>query len=361
LFLLLAHQPTVSGGLCGLGTYVGNPNGNDPKAMAQFESQFDNFTHYMGMAPTFMNSFVDFTQNWTGWVSNAQWSSWSWSLSSRSKNIIPVIGVPMLPGYWTAGYEEDMLNEIVKGTYDDVFKGIIQAYANQSYTTIHARIGWEADGNWYTWSWNGNISSGYIYPLWVKAWRHIATVLHSIPGVKVYTTWNPAAINWVPFPLELVYPGDDVVDVIGLDLYSPLYPEDLYDWALNNGKMDANISVWAANPINRIHFWDYPNANQWSHNSTGGWGMLAHLALAEQHKKPIAFCESGVGVSPSYPNNGIRDDGVFPTYLAKAISASGLECLYINIWDVNVGDGLWQFTDGTKPAAAAAWKAAFGA
>jgi hypothetical protein len=42
------------------------------------------------------------------------------------------------------------------------------------------------------------------------------------------------------------------------------------------------------------------------------------------------------------------------------VDAANLDFLYINIWDVNVGDGGWCFSDGSKPAAAAAWKAAFG-
>lgn len=104
-----------------------------------------------------------------------------------------------------------------------------------------------------------------------------------------------------------------------------------------------------------------------------------HLQFAKERNKPIAFCESGVGLGPSNPNQGIADDGDFPTYnfllflflfvlsieyccryLKKQVEGSGLELIYINIWDVNVGDGLWKFSDGSKPKAAAAWKAAFG-
>ncbi len=89
--------------------------------------------------------------------------------------------------------------------------------------------------------------------------------------------------------------------------------------------------------------------------------MLSHLYFAKARGKPIALCETGVGVSPSYPYQGIADDGDFPLYLHSQIYASGVDCLYANIWDVNVGDGLWEFSDGSKPAAAASWKAAFGA
>jgi len=344
----------------GLGTYVGNPNGNSKLDMTEFENHFDSFSKAMGTKPTFMNTFVDYSSGWDSWVPNAQWGAWSWSLSNRSKNLIPVIGLPMLPSsYYNT--EDVGMNEVIKGAHDAVFTGIVKAFVAQNYTHLYFRIGWEANGNWYSWNWNAKNSSGDpILPQYLAAWRRIANLVHSVQGAKIYTVWNPTVAQWSAFDISTAYPGDDVVDVIGLDIYSTVWPGSLYDWQYNNGTMAKNVAEWSKSSVNREHYWTYPGANQWAPTSMQGWGMLSHLQFAKLHKKPISFPESGVGVGPSYPDNGIMDDGDFPVYLRKQIDAAGLECLYINIWDVNVGDGLWRFSDGNKPAAAAAWRTAFG-
>jgi len=361
-YLLVFLVPfIVSSASIPLGCYVGNPNGNDPAAMANFEAHFKNFSRAMGETPTHMNTFVDFSQDWSLWVKNAQWSAWSWSLSSLSKNLIPVVGIPMMPGSMYDHCEE-ALNEVIAGKYDDVFKGIVQAYKDQGYTHIHARIGWEANGNWYAWNWNGkNSTGGSIVPQWIAAFRRIATNLRSVSGMQVTINWNPCTANWSPFDITLAYPGDSVVDIIALDIYSTVWPGSLYDWAKDNGTVDANVEEFVKSAVNREHVWDYPAANQWDKQSLGGWGMVMHLRFAKEHNKPIALCETGVGVNPSNPQNGIPDDGDFPKYLRARIDASGVQTAYINIWDVNLGDGHWQFSDGSKPQAAMAWKTAFGA
>lgn len=53
----------------------------------------------------------------------------------------------------------------------------------------------------------------------------------------------------------------------------------------------------------------------------------------------IAICESGVGVSPTYPNNGLVDDPYFPLYLRSRLDWSNLTVEFIMIWDTQVGDG----------------------
>lgn len=347
-----------------LGVYCSNPNGNDQQAMEYFEKSFDRFTAVMGVRPSYMNAFIDYSKGWDTWVQNAEWTSWSWTKSNRSANLIPVIGVPMLPSsyYNTEGAG---LDEVISGKHDDVFVGIVKAFG-QNFHTLHLRIGWEMNGNWYAWNFNGkNSTGGSILPQWIAAWRHIATVMRGAtpPGGKVYTTWNPTIANWAPFDVSSGYPGDDVVDVIALDAYSTVWPGALWDWEFNNGTVDPSLAAWSKKDVNREHYWNYPGANQWEPTSLGGWGMVAHLQFAKQHSKPIAFCESGVGVNPSYPNNGLVDDGDFPRYLKAKVDSSGVTLIYINIWDVNEGDGGWCFSDPAcnKPKTAAAWKAAFGA
>lgn len=59
------------------------------------------------------------------------------------------------------------LDEVISGQHDDVFIGILKAFASNNYTTLHLRIGWEPNGNWYSWSWNGKNSSGTLFTLFL--------------------------------------------------------------------------------------------------------------------------------------------------------------------------------------------------
>lgn len=117
-----------------------------------------------------------------------------------------------------------------------------------------------------------------ITPQWVAAWKRIATVVRSVSNVKVYTTWNPCVSSYSPFEIvNTTYPGDEYVDVIGLDIYSVVWPGSLYDWQLNNGTIDANVSIWCQSSVNREHYWNYPGANQWVPNSLSGSVIFSHF------------------------------------------------------------------------------------
>jgi len=258
-------------------------------------------------------------------------------------------------------HNEQALLDIIGGKHDDAFSGIVQSFKKNGFIKIHERIGWEANGNWYAWNWNGkNSTGGSIVPLWVEAFRHISRSLRSVPNITVIINWNPTTANWSPIDITQAYPGDDVVDVIALDIYSTVWPGALYDWQKDDGTVDSNIDLWSQSAVNREHYWDYPAANQWEKQSLAGWGTLMHVNFAKRHNKPVAICETGVGINPSYPYNGIADDGDFPMYLHDRLVASGVQIEYINIWDANLGDGHWQFSDGSKPKASKSWKSAFG-
>jgi len=244
-------------------------------------------------------------------------------------------------------------DQIASGMYDDVWVGIISAWQNAGHKLVHARIGWEFNGSWYPWRTADTNSTKFI-----AAWRHIAQVMHSVKGIEVKTTYNPTIIAWEAKGVDALYPGDDFVDVLGVDAYSTCWPGSLWDWTDN--KLDPTMAVWLGNSANRIHYWDWPGGNQWVPYNAAGWGMVQHLAFAQKHNKSIAFCESGVGVGPSNPTQGLADDPVFPKYLRDRIDAANIFVEYIMIWDADVGDGHWKFSNGTKPATANSWKANFG-
>jgi hypothetical protein len=220
------------------------------------------------------------------------------------------------------------------------------------------------DGNFMPWYMGDDAAT---VADWVAAFQHLSKLMKA-EGTKdsanVQIVWNPADINWTNQPVTSAYPGDQYVDVIAADAYSPVYPLDLYDWSADNGSVDSSIGQWMASAINREHYWTYPSADQW--NPTGqagtGWSLLDTIALAEAHGKPIAVAETGAGGNGT--TDGPVDDPAFPAWLASELSQPGApKVAFVNIWDAQVSDGNWDFSSANadKPLEAAAWARYFGA
>ncbi len=349
------HAQTFSG----LGLYVGNPNGNDANAEAYFESQVNAFTSALGQNATTMDVFIDYTQPISTWASNASWSSWSMANSAPVKNLVPIVSVGLADqptGSPGGNYSHDgslnQMNAVAAGAYDTYFTGVVTAYRDQGFPKIYLRIGWEMDGGWEPWY--ATVDQGTVNAF-VAAFQHVATLAKQVTGITVKTVWCPANINWVQWGVEATYPGDQYVDIIGPDAYSPIYADTTLNW--ENGTFAPDATTWSANTVNREHFWDYPNFTQWSYQSSGGYGLVEGLNFAKAHKKPFALSECGAGGNGG--SSGPVDEGDFPLYLAARLSlamSQGVAIEYVTVWDVNVGDGSWNFTDGTRPAELSAWK-----
>ncbi len=354
-----SHAQTWSG----LGVYVGNPNGNDANAEAAFEANYAAFKSSMGQDAVTMDVFVDYTQSISTWVSNASWAAWSMSKSTPVKNLVPVVSVGLADsptaapgGNWNRTAALNMMNAVAAGTYDSTYTGIVNAYKSNGFTKIYLRIGWEMDGGWEPWY---ATADSTVAAAFASAFAHVATITRGVTGITVKTVWCPACINWAAASVTSTYPGDAYVDVVGPDLYSTVYPGELHDWntgaTLTNNS--TNTATWAASTINREHFWDYPADTEWVIHNTGGYGLAGAIAFCKAHNKPLGLSETGAGGNGT--TTGPKDDGDFPNYLAVRLStaiAQGVSIEFANVWDVTVSDGDWNFSNGTKPNEAAAWR-----
>jgi hypothetical protein len=237
---------------------------------------------------------------------------------------------------------------LAAGQQDSVYEGIVRTWYSQGYKNLYIRLGYDMNDSGNTW-YQGDTSAQAA--ALVKAFQHVASVMRAVPGGKVHIIWNPKAINYTEVPVSSVYPGDQYVDIMGLDIESACWPLSLVDQT--TGKVAPNISTWCQNTANREYFWNGANGLSTT------WGMQQHLNFAQAHKKPIAICQARVGVNPVYPHNGLADDGDFPVWLAKRLKDAaklGIVTEFVNIEDA----GSYSFSDGSKPLAAAAWSANFG-
>ncbi len=354
-----------------IGVYAGNPDGSDPSAEATFEARFNSFVATMGTAPATMNAFVDFTQPVADWAGNAGWTAWSWTQSAVVGHAVtPVIGIPMSDNQHWYGNPKgstngDFFRQIVAGAYDSAYQGIVDAWVNAGFATMYLRLGYEMDGTFMPWFMGADTATQAD---WVAAFSHLSTLMRAraaADGATAYAVWNPNDQGWTARRVSPVYPGDQYVDVISSDAYSPLYPDSLYDWAAGNGTYNSTIQQWWSHGANMRHYWTYPSSDPSHPRGSGiGWGFENTIAFALAHGKAVAVSESGAGGDGT--STGPVDDPVFPHWLASELSrakASGLTIAYVNIWDVSLSDGDWAFSmagDG-KPLEAAAWAQALGA
>ena len=355
-----------------LGVYVGNANGNDPKAMADFKAAFDAHNAKMGgVRPKFFNVFTDFGKDPSTWPKNAAWGAWSSAKSGDAylgpgSGMIPLVGVPLATNSGGWSKVDTFYLDTIAGKYDAAWAGIVDGWAGAGYKVIDFRIAYEMNGNFMPWA-PGNSKAPNARQDFVKAFQHVADILHreaKAKGAQAFVHWNPAGISYTGYDITLLYPGDAYVDVISADQYSPMYPRDLTDWAHGGKTRLTDKAAWAADPLNREHFWRQPNGSFNEPNpkiGAWGWSVPMTIQFAKQHGKPMAIDETGAG--PSGSGLGPHDDPEFPRVLAAILhdaQAQGVTVRNVNIWDAKLGDGDWDFRGGSKPLAAAAWAKYFG-
>ncbi len=353
-----------------LGAYLGNPDNSSVADQALFDAKFDDFSKLMGVAPRFLDTFVDQNQPISQWAGNSTWAAVSASQSSRAATMTPVIALPMSSNASGSMTSDQQFQAFAAGQYDGAIAGIVQAWARAGFANLVFRPGWEMNLAGVNYAGSDAQSQAD----WVKAFQHIYTVLHqaaAAQGVAVQVVWNPSTINYSNAEATTnLYPGDAYVDVVGVDIYSDLHPYSdssptptYHDW--NTGLEDSTVAQFIADPVNRMHYWSHPAATRWAEDSSGGHSQSfdSLVRFAALHGKPFAIPEAGAGNSDT--RTDVNDDAAFPQWLSQqlaAAQASGVKIAFVNAWDSN-GGGNYEFSrpgDG-KPAEAAAWARYLGA
>jgi hypothetical protein len=151
-------------------------------------------------------------------------------------------------------------------------------------------------------------------------------VLRSTPGQHFRIVWNPTANAGSVAPQDL-WPGDDVVDLIGLDFYNQ-------SWR----RQDADPQV------------------RWQNYLTGNYGLNWLARFAAAHRKPIAIPEWGTGTRPD--KHGFGDDPLFIHNMAAWMRAH--DVLFHSYWDYTAPDYDSTMSAGKFPQTLVAYKAEFG-
>ncbi|MFI8083635.1 glycoside hydrolase family 26 protein [Kitasatospora sp. NPDC086009] len=139
---------------------------------------------------------------------------WSqWRLADPSRMLI--LGVPMLVPSEAAvpdGEVAKLLAQGARGDFDRHFLRLARRLVALGGADTVLTLGWEMNGTTYTHRCKPDPTA------WKAYWRRIVSVMRSVPGQRFRFDFTPNrgldAIPWTK-----CYPGDDVVDIIGMDSY----------------------------------------------------------------------------------------------------------------------------------------------
>lgn len=142
------------------------------------------------------------------------------------------------------------------------FKNMAQEMKDQSDVTHYVRLGWEFNGRWFAWGTNENVT------VWKEAFKAAVGAIRSVNATNIKIDWN---FSLGPSHNDMTtlwnsYPGDDYVDVIGIDAYQR-----------------PSLSGW----------WTIDSDTTW--NNWFGNDLKAVRDFAVLHSKPISFPEWASG------------------------------------------------------------------
>lgn len=195
-----------------------------------------------------------------GWANQDTWSN----ALTFFNNSVPSEFVAKSGGWRKIAISTPLLTQQTKGqfsqcaagAFDQYFRGMAQRLVWRGATNVIIRLGWEFNGTWFPWSVNGNYS-GYkaCFRRAVQAMRSV------VPGLQIEWPVNRESWNGkYQATAANAYPGDDVVNIIGLSYYD--------QWPAA-----TSLSVWNANFKPELDFWANFARSRGKKLAFGEWGL----------------------------------------------------------------------------------------
>jgi hypothetical protein len=186
--------------------------------------------------------------SWSNMAATAKWLPGYWWQGNPHRNVVWSIALAV---------SGTSLAQVASGAADETFQTVAGLIARGQPKAI-IRIGWEANGDWFAWSAANGQQANYI-----SAFRHVVDIFRKAsPDFLIDWCVNIGAVN---VPADQIYPGDQYVDIVGMDIYDK----------------DA---------LSQIN----PKA-AWQKYLTGSYGLTWHREFAAKHHKPMSYPEWGMG------------------------------------------------------------------
>ncbi|MFG3032678.1 glycosyl hydrolase [Streptomyces sp. NPDC048253] len=227
------------------------------------------------------------------------WADWRLEKDDR----MLVLNVPMMERNEEGVSDEEvrgLLRQGAAGEFDHHFRALAERLVALKVPDTVIVLGWEMNGITYT------HRCGPDPEAWKKYWNRIVSTMRSVPGQKFRFDFTPTrgkdAVPWTE-----CYPGDDTVDILGMDSY------------------------------------DQPTGLSFDEQVKEPYGLQAHVDFAKSHGKPI-----------SYPEWGLFRNGDNAEYMRRMLAwMDEHKPLYNTVTDY-CPHGVWQC--GQNPQASAVYR-----
>ncbi|KPC81023.1 MULTISPECIES: glycoside hydrolase family 26 protein [Streptomyces] len=226
-------------------------------------------------------------------------SSWAaWRKASEDRMF--VLNTPMLERNEERVPDDEvrgLLRAGAEGQFDEHFRRLAERLVLLGVPDTVIVLGWEMNGTTYT------HRCGPDPAAWKAYWKRIVTAMRSVSGQEFRFDFAPSrgrdAVPWTE-----CYPGDDVVDIIGMDSY------------------------------------DQPPARTFDEQVNEPYGLRKQVDFAAEHGKPISF-----------PEWGLFRNGDNPEYMRRMLEwMDQHKPVYQTITDY-CPHGVWQCADNPESSA----------
>lgn len=314
-------------------------------------ANLDAFAKWLGRDTAWGEDFIG-SESWD----NVQWPTWwletwgKWVSQKPGRRLI--LGVPLLPGPVDGSGPKQGNIDLSKpvslergaaGEYNHHFKQLAENLVKYRLADSILRLGWEFNGDWYTWRAKGKEK------LFAQYWQQIVKTMRAVPGTeKLQFCWNPT-LGDQQFPAEQAWPGAEFVDYIGVDVYDETWNADTYPFPA--GASSEEITK------RQTKVWD-----EWLMGSK--WGLAFWSKFAREQGKPLAIPEWGVNKRED--GHGGLDNPLFIERMHAFISDPSNNVAFHCYFDVVAPDGNHQLSPGKAgneqtafPKSAAKFRALF--
>jgi len=243
--------------------------------------------------------------NTTIWPDRRTWQEISHpdiygAVSDTPPEVALSLGLAMLPDPANGA----SFAQCATGAYDHYYRTYGSELVRLGRADSIVRLGWEANGDWYSWSIGSDVTN---YKACFR--RQVAAIRSTNPRVRI--DWNMNKDSHMDMSVAQAYPGDDVVDIVGVDFYDmwPSYPDR---------------AAW--------------NVDYMSTQKGGPRGLGAWLAFAKQHGKPLSVPEWGT-TPPDEGGGG--DHPTFIQVMHEFFTAHADDLAYETYFNRHPGFQLW--------------------
>jgi hypothetical protein len=257
--------------------------------------------------------YVDQTDTWQQWETpwilspsspDLNWVAWATAPGTSRQLVITQNLIP------TGVESSDWLDAGAAGDDEGYARTFAANLVAAGLGNSIIRLAPEANGNWKDDSLG---STPQQWALWDQFWSNTVIAMRSVPGANFQFDW---CVNYLyrDLPLSEIYPGNDVVNIIGIDVYD-----------------DGNLGS--------------TGAERWNAADNRADGVQAVVQFAAANDKPLSIPEWGVD---TVADGGGGDDPAFVNGIASVVAdtPTAYQSYFFN--------DTWaqQFAPGTQSVAA---------